>query len=182
VDLAGEAASLEDYIEGGPSLQRRRLDFTEGLPNDRIPGNPVEIADVVEIGKYFDICIGKTKWHVEKKATWSKLVGEIMAVSLEAIKQRDVAIERCKALQRDLLRKEQRQVAEGEGTVGPAVGGASVPPPVVTLAAAAARSASWRAGPLAPEGRTAVPPRLGDSPPAPRLWDFENFSLSLSQG
>jgi len=103
VDSAGEAASLKDYIEEGPSLQRRRLDFTEGQPKDRIPGNPVEIADVLEIGNYFSICIGKSKWQVEKKATWSKLVGEIMAVSPEAIKQRDVAIERCNALQRDLL-------------------------------------------------------------------------------
>jgi len=155
VESTGEVAP-EDYNEGGPSLHRRRLDFTEGRPKDRIPGNPVEIADVVEIGKYFDICIGKSKWQVEKKATWSKLVGEIMAVSLVAIRQRDVAIERCNALQRDLLRKEQRQVAEGEGAAGPAVGGDSVPPPVVTFAAVAARSASRRAGPLTPEGRAAV--------------------------
>jgi len=59
VDLAGEAASLEEYIEGGPFLQRRRLDFTAARPKDRIPGNPVEIADVLEIGKYSTCALGK---------------------------------------------------------------------------------------------------------------------------
>jgi len=40
------------------------------LPDQsRIPGSPVEIAHVLKIGNYFGICISKSKWQVEKKAT-----------------------------------------------------------------------------------------------------------------